>query len=226
MATGLITSPVNAAITMNRNIAAVALFTALVVTAGCIGSLSGPVTASATEVSVSDAALDDTGYEHNRTEDMTITRTFSAAGQSKDAEVTNWISEYHKTVGIEGIAERPVAAFVVFSSPKVEVLGKSFNPLDKYSDRELAETFTERMDRVENVREVDSRTESMLGTSTEVTEFEATVTTALGLEFDATLHVTKVEHDGDFVVAVGAHPQQLDGEDDVNALLRGVQHGE
>lgn len=211
---------------MNRRITATVLFAALVVTTGCIGALSGPITVSANEVSVSESALDETGYEHNRTEKMTISRTFSAAGQSKDAEVTNWISEYHQSVGIPGVAEQPVAAFVVFSSPKVDVLGKSFNPIDDYSDRELAETFTERMDSVENVREVDSRSESMLGTSTEVTEFEATVTTALGITFDATLHVTKVEHDGDFVVAVGAHPQQLDGENDINRLLRGIEHGD
>lgn len=211
---------------MNRNVAAGTVLALLVLTSGCVGILSGPLTFSASQVTVSDAALADTGYEVNRTEEMTVSREFSAAGQTKEVEVTNWIAEYHKSVGIDGVGEKPVAAFVTFSSPQVEVLGQSFNPLDKYSNRQLAETFTQRMQRVENVQQVGTRNVTMLGKTTEVTEFEATVTTSLGLQFDASLHVTKVEHDGDFVVAVGVYPQQLDGKSDVNRLIRGVQHGE
>lgn len=210
---------------MNRTIAA-ALLALFVVTAGCTGVLSGPITVSASEASVDDAALGDTGYEHNRTERMNVSQTVTVAGQSRNVTATNWISEYHASVGIEGVAERPVAAFVVFSSPNVEVLGKSFNPLAKFSDRQLAETFTSRLDRVGNVQQVGSRNRTMLGQSAEVSEFEADVTTATGIEFDATLHVTRVKHDGDFVVAVGVHPQQLDGESDVDRLLEGVEHGE
>ncbi|WP_135830222.1 DUF6517 family protein [Halorussus halobius] len=211
---------------MNRTLAASSLLALFVVTAGCTGVLSGPITVSASEASVDDAALGDTGYEHNRTEAMNVSRTVSVAGQSRNVTATNWIAEYHASVGIEGVAEQPVAAFVVFSSPKVEVLGQSFNPLDEFSDRHLAETFVSRMDRVENVRQVDSRNRTMLGQSAEVSEFEASVTTAIGIQFDATLHVTRVEHEGDFVVALAVHPQQIDGESDVNRLLDGVEHGE
>lgn len=211
---------------MNRNVAAGTLLALLVVTSGCMGVLSGPVTFSASEVSVSDQARADTGYEVNRTEQQTVTREFSAAGQTKEVEVNNWIAEYHKSVGIDGVAEQPVATFVVFASPQVDVLGQSFNPLDEYSNRELAETFTQRMENVEDVQQVSTRNETMLGETTEVTTFEATVTTAMGIEFDASLHVTKVKHDGDFVVAVGAYPKQIDGEGDVNRLIEGVEHGE
>lgn len=211
---------------MNRTVAACVVLAVLVATSGCTGILSGPITVSSSEVTVSDAALDATGYQHNRTEEMTISREFTVAGQTKRVEVTNWISEYHKTVGVQGVGQKPVAAFVAFSSPQVEVLGQSFNPLDKYSNRQLAETFTNRMKRVENVRQVSRRNVTMLGKTTAVTKFEATVTTALGVRFDAYLHVTKVKHDGDFVVVVAAYPRQLDGEDDVNRLIRGVRHGE
>lgn len=208
-------------------VAAGVLLALLVVTSGCVGSLSGPVTFSASEATVSDAALESTGYEHNRTEEMTVNRTFSAAGQSKDVEVTNWISEYHRSVGIEGVVEQRVAVFAVFASPKVEVLGKSFNPLAEYDNRELAERFTAQLERVEDVEPAGSRNLTMLGTDTEVTKFEATVTTAVGLQFDAYLHVTKVEHDGDVVAAVAVHPQGLAGEQStVNDLIRGVEHGE
>jgi hypothetical protein len=212
---------------MKRRVAAGTVLALLVVTSGCVGILSGPVTFSATAATVSDAALEETGFEHNRTDDQTVTREFSAAGQSKEVEVTNRISEYHRTVGLPGIAEQEVAVFATFASPQVEVLGQSFNPLAEYDNRELAEQFTARLDSVENVREVGSRNRTMLGTSTEVTKFEATVTTSTGVQFDAYLHVTKVEHDGDHVVALAVYPQQFgDRGETVAKLLDGVEHGE
>ena len=212
---------------MKRRVAAGTVLALFVVVSGCAGFLSGPVTFAATEATVSDAALEETKFEHNRTEEQTVTREFSAAGQSKEVEVTNWISEYHRTVGVSGVAEQEVAVFATFSSPQVEVLDKSFNPLAKYDNRELAERFTNRLDNVDDVRKVDSRNRTMLGESTEVTRFEATVTTATGIQFDAYLHVTKVEHDGDHVVALAAYPQQLGEQGETVArLLEGVEHGE
>jgi hypothetical protein len=201
------------------------LVAALVVTAGCTGVLSGPVTFSASEATVSDAALEETGYEHNRTDKMEVSRTFSAAGQSKEVEVTNWISEYHQKAGLPGVGEKKVAVFATFASPQVEVLGKSFNPLSKYDNRQLAERFTTQLDSVNNVRKVDSRNRTMLGRSTEVTKFEASVRTTTGVEFDAYIHVTKVEHGDDFVVALAVYPQKLsDQSDKVGRLLDGVEH--
>lgn len=212
---------------MKRRVAAGTLLALLVVTSGCAGFLSGPVTFSATEATVSDAALEETGFEHNRTDRKVVTREFSAAGQTKEVEVTNWMSEYHRSVGLSGLAEQEVAVFATFSSPQVEVLGQSFNPLAKYDNRELAEQFTARLDSVNDVRKVDSRNRTMLGKSTEVTKFEATVTTSTGLQFDAYLHVTKVEHEGDHVVALAVYPQQLGEQGDTVArLLEGVEHGE
>jgi hypothetical protein len=210
---------------MNRNILAGVLVAALVVTSGCTGVLSGPLTFSASEATVSDAALEETGYEHNRTDKMEVSRTFSAAGQSKEVEVTNWISEYHQRAGLPGVGEHKVAVFATFASPKVEVLGKSFNPLSKYDNRQLAEQFTTQLDSVNDVRKVGSRNQTMLGQSTEVTKFEASVQTTAGIEFDAYIHVTKVEHGDDFVVALAVYPQKLSGQSDkVGRLLRGVEH--
>jgi hypothetical protein len=212
---------------MNRNLLAGVLVAALVVTSGCTGVLSGPVTFSASEATVSDAALEETGYQHNRTDKMEVSRTFTAAGQSKEVEVTNWISEYHQRAGLPGVGEQKVAVFATFASPKVEVLGKSFNPLSKYDNRQLAERFTTQLDSVNDVRKVGSRNRTMLGQSTEVTKFEASVQTTAGIEFDAYIHVTKVEHGDDFVVALTVYPQKLSGQSDkVGRLLDGVEHSE
>lgn len=212
---------------MARREAAGVFVALLVLLGGCTGALSGPVTFSASEATVDDAALEETGYEHNRTEELTVTRTFSAAGQSKEVEVTNYVSEYHKTVGIQGVAEKRAAVFATFASPQVEVLGQSFNPLAKYDNRQLAERFTDQLDSVDDLRKVDSQNRTMLGEHTEVTKFEATVTTSFGFEFDAYVHVTKVEHGGDHVVALAVYPQRLgDQSESVDRLLEGVEHPE
>lgn len=211
---------------MSRHAVAGVALAALLVLSGCTGVLSGPVSFSASQATVSDAALEETGYQHNSTQAMNVSRTFEAAGQSKEVEVTNWISEYHQRVGLPGVGEQKVAVFAAFSSPQVEILGTSFNPLAKYDDRQLAQRFTSQLDSVSGVREVGSQNRTMLGKTTEVSKFEASVTTATGIEFDAYLHVTKVKHEGDIVVAVGVYPQQLPGqEENVYRLIRGVEHG-
>ncbi|UPV99874.1 DUF6517 family protein [Halorussus gelatinilyticus] len=210
---------------MTRRAVAGVSLAVLLVLGGCTGFLSGPVSFTASQATVSDAALEETGYQHNSTTAMNVSRTFSAAGQSKEVEVTNWISEYHQRVGLPGVGQQKVAVFATFSSPQVDILGKSFNPLDKYSDRQLAQRFTSQLDSVSGVREVGSQNRTMLGKTTEVSKFEASVTTAAGVQFDAYLYVTKVKHEGDFVVAVGVHPQKLPGQEQkIYRLLRGVEH--
>jgi hypothetical protein len=63
----------------------------------------------------------------------------------------------------------------------------------------------------------------MLGQKTDVSKFEATATVA-GREVDVTIHVAKVEHGDDVVVAMGVYPSITDMEDDVFRLIEGVRH--
>ena len=212
---------------MAHRVAAGIVLAFLIVTSGCVGALSGAVTFSASAATVNDAALEETGYEHNRTKDLTVTREFSAAGQTKEVEVTNKLAEYHQSVGVSGVAEQRVAAFITLSSPQVNVLGKSFNPLAEYDNRQLAQTFTSQYDSVGNLEPVGERELTMLGKSTTVTKFETTVTTVAGIQFDANVHVTKVKHDGDVVVALAVYPQKLgDQQSKVDALVEGIEHGQ
>ncbi|WP_128478274.1 DUF6517 family protein [Halorussus pelagicus] len=212
---------------MTRRAVASVSLAVLLVLGGCTGFLSGPVSFAASQATVSDDALEETGYQHNSTKAMNVSRTFEGAGQSKEVKVTNWISEYHQRVGLPGVGDQKVAVFATFASPKVEILGKSFNPLEKYDDRQLAQQFTSQLDSVRGIEQVDSQNRTMLGKTTRVSKFKGSVTTAMGIEFDAYLHVTKVEHEGDFVVAIGVYPQKLPGQDQkVYRLIRGVQHGE
>lgn len=210
---------------MQRRTAVAAAFAVLVVASGCLGILSGPVTFSASKATVSQDARQQTGYEEAKVETTEVTRTFSAAGQSKNVTVTNWVAMYERTVDVPVLGERRAAVFSAFASPEVKVLGQTFNPIEKYSNRDLAKLAQQQYTSLSIGDSVGSRSVQLLDQSANVTKFEGQATLQGGQQVDVYVHVTKVRHDGDFVVAIAVYPQRLDGEQEkVDALLRGVEH--
>lgn len=211
---------------MNRKPIVAVAFAALVATTGCLGVLGGDeLSFSASQATVADSALEETDYEEASVEESEVTREFSAAGQSRNVTVTNWVAMYERTVSIAGIGEQRAAVFGVFASPEVSVLGQSFNPIAEYSDRRLAELAQQQYDGLTIDERVGTREQTVLGKSTEVSKFEGTAKLSGGQSVDVYVHVTKVKHDGDFVVAVAIYPQQLDGEQEhVDTLLQNLEH--
>lgn len=210
---------------MHRRTTVIVAFAALVVTSGCLGILGGPVEFSASEATVGEAALEETGYEEERVESSEVTRTYSGLGQTKNVTVTNQIAMYDRSIDVPVVGEQRAAVFSAFASPEVSVLGQTFNPIGDYSNRELAGLAQEQYSSLSIGEEVGTRTMTVLDESTEVSKFDGTATLEGGQSVDVYVHVTKVKHDGDFVVSVAIHPQQLDGEEEnVDALLRGLEH--
>ncbi|NIB99491.1 DUF6517 family protein [Halobacterium sp. R2-5] len=207
-----------------RTVVAVAV-AALLATSGCLGVLGGDgVEVSASQATVSDSALEESGYEEVSVNESEVTREFSAAGQSRNVTVTNWVAMYERTVSVPLVGEQRAAVFGAFASPEVGVLGQSFNPISDYSDRELAALAQQQYDGLSIGEAVGTRNATVLGESTEVTKFDGTASIG-GQEVDVYVHVTKVKHDGDYVVAVAIYPQALDGEQDrVDTLLDGLEH--
>lgn len=209
---------------MNRQTTVAVGLALLVATTGCLGILDGPVEFSASEATASDSALAETDYEEVSVESSEVQREFSAGGQSKNVSVTNHVAMYERTVSLSGFGDQRAAVFSAFASPEVSVVGQSFNPIDDYSNKELAELAQEQYDGLQIGEEVGTRETTVLGKSTEVSKFEGTATLN-GQDVDVFVHVTKVKHDGDFVVGVAIHPQQLDGEQErVDTLLEGLEH--
>lgn len=210
---------------MTRRTTVAVVLAVLVVSSGCLGILSGPVTFSASKATPGDQALQETGYEESNVSKTTISRTFSVADQSKEVEVTNWIAMYERTVSIAGIGEQRAAVFSTFSTPEVEVLGKTFNPIDDYSDQDLARQSQQQYGGLSIGDTVGERAVTVLNQSTTVTKFEGQASLQGGQSVDVYVHITKVKHEGDIVVAVAIYPQQLDGEQQrVDTLLTGLQH--
>lgn len=208
----------------SRTLPTVAL-AVLVVTAGC-GFITGEesLSFSASPATVSDDARSTTGYEEVNVSERTVTREFSAAGQTREVEVTNQLAQYERTVDLGPLGSKRAAVFVALASPEVEVLGETFNPLADLSEREILQRFETQYEGLSVGSQVDNRTMTVLGQRTGVKKFEGTAQLS-GTEVDVYLHVTKVKHAGDYVVAVAIYPQQLSGEeDDVVQLLEGLEH--
>lgn len=198
--------------------------------AGCLDVITGdePVTFEATAATVGSATLDETGYEHQGTRSDTATREFAAGGESRSVEVVNRLAEYDRGVDVPTVGRLQAAVFTAFSTPQVDVLGQTFNPVEDMSTGDLAEMIQQRYDRIQNLREEDSRTVSLLGESTTATRYAGEARLAgEGVTVDIYVTITEPVMDGeDFVLAFGGYPQIIDERGAITTMIQGVEHGE
>jgi len=200
--------------------------------AGCVGFILGndALEVSASKATVSQSARDDTGYEENTVEKVELERTFEAGGQERTVVATNWQAEYHRSVDVQGFDSFEGAKFVAFSTPKVEIANKTFNPVGDRDHRDLVTLVQDSYEGLESVTGVGEYTAGILGSQATVGEYEGEATFAgTGQTVDLSLHVTNpIEHDEDFIVCVGAYPNYpplTDGEGgNVETLFGGVEH--
>ncbi|WP_224335775.1 DUF6517 family protein [Haloprofundus halobius] len=209
-----------------RREVATAALGALVASSGCLGFVTGEESLSfeSDPALAEESVAEETGYELDGTEAKTITREFSAAGQTRNVEATNQISTYEKTLSMSLLGEQKLGVFAAISSPAVEIAGRTFNPLKDDSNEDLVQMLTSQYDGLSNVSEESSQTLTVLGTDTEVTKYAAT-SNVEGEQIDVFVHVTKVRNEDDFVIALGVYPQQLSGEEsNIVSLFESVQH--
>lgn len=201
--------------------AVAALLALLTVTAGCSAITGQPTTFTASDVSVSEAAKSDTGYSLQNRSTQRIERTF--AGQK--VVVSNKLAEYARTVEAPVFGDTKIARFTVFATPAVEVAGQGpFNPVADLNNTQLVLRLQAQYEAVSNVRFESNRTQTMLGQETTVSKFRADARTVGGTQVEVFIHITKVQHGDDFVLAVAVHPTRVEEQQKVNAMLRGVQH--
>jgi hypothetical protein len=208
-----------------RQYAGLAAVACLPLLAGC-GFLTGSeaLTFSASPATASDASLSETGYEEQNVTEQRVTRNVSAAGQTRQVNVTNQQAKYERAVDLGPLGSQRAAVFVTFASPEVSVAGRTFNPIADMSEREILQEFDSQYEGITVGSQVESRNVSTLGQSTELKQFDGTATLA-GTELDVTIQTAKFQHEGDYVVAVGIYPQLLDGEEsNVVLLLEGLEH--
>lgn len=190
---------------------------------GCTDLLTGDEQRFEAETAVvAEATLSDTGYEEKRVEDMTIERNFDRVDRT--VVVVNRLAEYSRSVNIGPIGGE-LARFTVLATPKVEVgpVGP-LNPIEEMSNKEVAEMVQQEYDSVENIERVGTRDVDLLGGTTEISKFRADTQTQAGESIEVFIHIGKAESGNDFVLAIGVHPRDVDEQENVDAMMTGVEH--
>lgn len=179
-------------------------------------------------------AVETAGYSHVETEQYRIEEDFEVAGEEQRVEAGNWLASYAKDEQLleaeleDEISEdlQTVAAgLFLVSTPDLSIAGQSINPADRLDDEDLLATFEDEIGRgsIESIEETDSNYVTILETETEVTHFEATVS-AEGEEYDGMVYMGRVENEGDIVVVVGVHLDEIDAEEELFDLMEHVIH--
>jgi hypothetical protein len=198
------------------------LLAALVLTAGCSGLLGGDQSFEAANISVSEEALSQTGYESTEVREYTVSED---AVNDTDVNITSRLAGYEKGYG-------NLSGYVVaLATPKSEIAGVDVNLLGELNKQRLvAEALSRSGEADVEVEEADLETVgttqvTILDTDANVTTYEATVARS-GQEADVLIHATRIEHDDDYVIAVGIQPASADdGEGDIIAMFEGIEHG-
>ncbi|AGN00263.1 hypothetical protein L593_01550 [Salinarchaeum sp. Harcht-Bsk1] len=204
---------------------------AIAATAGCLDFILGDdLSFSASEASVSDAALRETDYEQRRTKKQSFEKSFEVGGESRSVEVTNVYAEYDRSIDLSvvGLGDQRAATFTAAATPKVDVLGQSFNPIKDMSPAEIIGRAQNRYDGFGNLRQRSELTVSLLGKEANVTRFTGDAELSnMGQTVEIELQVSEAVGSGDdYVLAVGGYPRRLSdrGRASYETLAGGVQH--
>jgi hypothetical protein len=198
----------------------------LVGTSGCLEFVTGERAAvfeadpAATNVDVAS----DAGYRTDGPRELPVERSFGVAGESRTVRVVNQVTTYEKRLPLPLVEDPKLGVFSLISSPSVEVAGEEFNPLGEYSNDRLLEMIRSSYGGFRSVERVSSREETVLGTETTVTKYTAKAPVN-GASLDVYLHVTKVRHEDDYVVALGVYPRRfVDEEANLLRMMRAIIH--
>lgn len=195
------------------------------VTSGCLGVVTGdPITFEASPAAVGgDSGGPTHGFELVNSSDFTVTQNVSVPvlGQ-RQVRITNHVASYAKTEG-EG-QNASGAGIVLVSTPQAQVLGQATNPLGRVPLKELVERVGGRAGNQSEIRQVGTNELTVLGTTTTVEKYESTTRTKEG-PVKTYVYVTRVPHDGDYIIAVGILPREFqDAESAVYAAMTDIEH--
>ena len=197
------------------------LLAVLVLTAGCSGFLGENQSFEASEATVSDDALSETGYESTGQNEYQFEETF---GNDTEVSITSRISGYDKEYG------NGSGYFIALSSPKSDIAGLGdVNPIGDYDKKKLIAEAVSRSDvdvevDEDDIESVDNATVTVLDTEATVSTYNATVDRS-GSAREMRIRTTRIEHGDDHVVAVGVYPETADaGRSDITTLIEGIEH--
>lgn len=189
--------------------------------AGCLGGAVDDLTShEAAPATVSESAVETAGYglEDHRE----VTEEESVAGQT--VEFRTHHVEYDSSTDLPAIGAVVAGVFTTVASPQASVLGRNLNPVAEMDPEGIAAYADEEHPELSVEGEpVGERTVDSLEPTT-VTTFPGTVAVE-GVDIDAFVDLTRIEHDGDHVVAVGVYSEAVPGSGErIETMFEGIEH--
>jgi len=177
----------------------------------------------ATPATFGESALSEAGYGPAGEE-----RFVQRNASDRNITVVSHLRTYESNATVGPAGSVPAGTAVTFATPSIRLAGSEFNPVADQSPAELLERFGDRLTdsgRVENVSKTGERETEVLGRETTITRFRASVVADQG-SIPITVAVTRVVHEGDFVVVAVAYPSRLgsEGESATSTLFDGLEH--
>lgn len=207
------------------------LFVGLLMTTGCLGFVTGtePLTLESEAVAVSDSVLSATDYEPVRSKTIGIKESVSVADQTRTVKADCHLRVYAREVNLQvnGVtlpADVAVSRFMVLSTPKAEIAGRSLNPIGEYQEDKLVQQFLREYDGIDDIQLVGNRTVQSLGEERTVSTFSATIQVTENEQISATLQVATFAHGDDYITVVAIYPSQIDEQQRIDRLLKGLEH--
>lgn len=194
--------------------------------AGCT-LLGDEITESAQQAGVSDDALAETGYSHERTDKFDFEETLTVADESRDVRLTNYLTTYRKAAAHSGAEPDDIdgqfGSFGILSTPTVSIAGRDVNPFDRLDEQQLLKRLLDEteMEGIEDIEPVDEQTIDVLDEMVTLTEYEGR-TEQDG--FDVRLHLATLTNAGDFLALLGAYPDVLSEAENIGTLAQGTVH--
>lgn len=209
---------------MNRRLLAVLALTGLIALSGCALITGETIEFSAQPATVSEDAQSSAGYDLVGVEARTVNRTVDVIGMERTVRATNHVATYERDLAVA--TSGAVGTVAVVSTPQMSVAGQSVNPVGSMGPRQLLTTVSAGQGGLSEVERRGNRTTTVLDRNATVTVFDATTTYA-GQEVDVNVHVLRVDHGGDHVIALAVHPTLISAEQaGVDAMFEGIDHTE
>jgi hypothetical protein len=204
------------------------LVAVLLTTAGCATMLagSGPAKFEASPASVSEKALSDTGFEQTTARWKNLSRTIEAAGQTREIQISNYVTAYRHTLANTGVTR---GGFAVLTTPQAKVAGQAMNPVKDWDDEkiinELSSGFAGNYGTIQNMETTGESSVSILGKKRTVTELTAEAKPDDGNATKVKIYVAKFKHSGDIVIAGGVH-STIDSKERgrIMTMLKNIEH--
>lgn len=207
-----------------RRILLTALVSLLVVSAGCVGLLTGEtVEFEASEATVDTETVESTGYEESNTTEQELTREVTFAGQDRTIRIVNKLTQYRRSGSLAGVDIPELSQFIVLSTPGATVAGQTLNPAASWSNQRIVKQVSDQTGGISDIESDGNRSAESLGESRDIGMFTGT-TKLGGQDVDVRIHVASFEHEGDVLIAVAVHPQRVSEDDNVDDLLAGIEH--